>query len=149
MSSDARGYYVYTLVDPRDGSTFYVGKGKGRRAWSHAKAEAAGRERNGPKALRLSAIRLAGLEVVVVIVEDGLSEREALALERKLICDDRDGLTNISQGSRSPMECATSAAAADLTRIKPLCVLVREGASPERMAVWARVTAGLGHIASL
>ncbi|MGK3600290.1 LEM-3-like GIY-YIG domain-containing protein, partial [Escherichia coli] len=23
------GWYVYRLIDPRDGSTFYVGKGKG------------------------------------------------------------------------------------------------------------------------
>ena len=25
------GYYVYRLIDPRNGETFYVGKGKGNR----------------------------------------------------------------------------------------------------------------------
>lgn len=30
------GYYVYRLVDPRNGQTFYVGKGKGNRIFAHA-----------------------------------------------------------------------------------------------------------------
>ncbi|MCR2307669.1 hypothetical protein NSX65_32680, partial [Salmonella enterica] len=29
------GWYVYRLIDPRDGSTFYVGKGKGNRVFAH------------------------------------------------------------------------------------------------------------------
>ena len=29
------GYYVYRLVDPRDNSTFYVGKGVGNRVFTH------------------------------------------------------------------------------------------------------------------
>ena len=29
-------YYVYRLIDPRDGQTFYVGKGKGNRVFAHA-----------------------------------------------------------------------------------------------------------------
>ena len=34
--SDKLQYYVYRLVDPRTGLTFYVGKGKGNRVFSHA-----------------------------------------------------------------------------------------------------------------
>ena len=28
-------YYVYRLIDPRTGQTFYVGKGKGNRLYAH------------------------------------------------------------------------------------------------------------------
>ena len=30
-------YYVYRLIDPRNGNTFYVGKGKNNRVFAHAK----------------------------------------------------------------------------------------------------------------
>ena len=32
-------YYVYRLIDPRNGETFYVGKGKGDRVFAHANGE--------------------------------------------------------------------------------------------------------------
>lgn len=31
--------YVYRLIDPRNGETFYVGKGKGNRVFSHVEGE--------------------------------------------------------------------------------------------------------------
>ncbi len=34
------GTYVYRLLDPRNGETFYVGKGKGNRVFAHIRAEA-------------------------------------------------------------------------------------------------------------
>ena len=33
------GHYVYRLIDPRDGSTFYVGRGQGNRVFEHIKEE--------------------------------------------------------------------------------------------------------------
>ena len=31
----ALGHYVYRLIDPRNGETFYVGKGQGNRVFAH------------------------------------------------------------------------------------------------------------------
>ena len=31
--------YVYRLIDPRNGETFYVGKGKGNRIFAHIRGE--------------------------------------------------------------------------------------------------------------
>ena len=33
------GTYVYRLIDPRNGETFYVGKGKGNRVFAHMRGE--------------------------------------------------------------------------------------------------------------
>lgn len=33
------GAYVYRLIDPRNGETFYVGKGRGNRIFAHIRAE--------------------------------------------------------------------------------------------------------------
>lgn len=36
LVSEALGYYVYCLVDPRDKNIFYIGKGVGNRVFAHA-----------------------------------------------------------------------------------------------------------------
>ena len=39
--------YVYRLIDPRNGETFYVGKGQGNRVFAHIRAELGLETRSG------------------------------------------------------------------------------------------------------
>ena len=77
-----RNYYVYELVDPRDGEVFYVGKGSGARSLMHARLARKGIVDNGPKCLRIQRIQQAGLEVLERIVGNGFTEDESYEAER-------------------------------------------------------------------
>ncbi|MCY2931508.1 MAG: hypothetical protein NTV86_18865 [Planctomycetota bacterium] len=90
--------YVYRLIDPRNGETFYVGKGKGNRVFSHIHA-AAGLEGDDSdnKIGRIHKIRLAGFEVAHVIHRHGMSDETAREVEAALI-DAYPGLTNVASG---------------------------------------------------
>ena len=146
MPATPSGYYVYELRDPSTGEAFYVGKGKGRRAWSHEREARRNAGANAIKRSRISAICASGERPTVVIVADGLLEDEALKLERELIGASREQLTNIAFGSRGRFEIVAAACAEDLRTIKPLCVLLKEGASWEVLTVWSRVVTGLAGI---
>lgn len=93
--------YVYRLIDPRNGETFYVGKGKGNRVFSHIRAE---KDLEGDeidnKLKRIREIRLAGFEVAHVIHRHGMDEKTASEVEAALI-DAYPGLTNIVGGTGS------------------------------------------------
>ena len=91
--------YVYRLIDPRNGETFYVGKGKGNRVFSHIRAEDGldGDEVDN-KLKRIREIRLAGFEVGHVIHRHGMDESTAFEVEAALI-DAYPGLTNIVVGT--------------------------------------------------
>jgi hypothetical protein len=93
--------YVYSLIDPRNGETFYVGKGQGNRVFSHIQAEQSldGDELDN-KVKRIREIRLAGFEVAHVIHRHGMDEKTALEVEAALI-DAYPGLTNSAGGSGS------------------------------------------------
>ena len=83
------GWYVYRLIDPRDGSTFYVGKGKGNRVFAHMRGEVAAADDDellSNKLKQLREIRLAGLEVIHVIHRHGIAdEKTAYEVEAALI----------------------------------------------------------------
>jgi len=91
--------YVYRLIDPRNGETFYVGKGKSNRVFSHIRAERQLEEGDDldNKIKRIHEIRLAGFEVAHVIHRHGMDESTALEVESALI-DAYPGLTNLAGG---------------------------------------------------
>jgi hypothetical protein len=93
--------YVYRLIDPRNGETFYVGKGQGNRVFSHIRAEQSleGDELDN-RLKRIHEIRLAGLEVGHVIHRHGMDDETASEVEAALI-DAYPGLTNIASGAGS------------------------------------------------
>ncbi len=91
--------YVYRLIDPRNGETFYVGKGQGNRVFAHIREE---QDMEGDdldnKIKRIREIRRAGFEVAHVIHRHGMDERTASEVESALI-DAYPGLTNIVGGT--------------------------------------------------
>lgn len=78
--------YVYRLIDPRNGETFYVGKGRGDRVFAHVHGE---QKLEGDdldnKIKRIREIRLAGFEVAHVIHRHGMDDETALEVEAALI----------------------------------------------------------------
>lgn len=94
--------YVYRLIDPRNGETFYVGKGKGNRVFAHIYAETSipesdedAGELKSNKLKRIREIRNAGFEVGHVIHRHGMNDETAREVEAALM-EAYAGLTNIA-----------------------------------------------------
>lgn len=102
------GNYVYRLIDPRNGETFYVGKGRNNRVFDHAaglpsvagEADFEEDTRLGAKLDRIRAIKDAHLEVVHVIHRHEIPDAAIFEVEAALI-DAYAGLTNIQGGHAS------------------------------------------------
>ncbi len=117
MRSD---FYVYALLDPRksgqfkygrlkfDFEPFYIGKGFGKRAFSHIRdgdlRVYEKRIRHDFKTNKINSIKRAGYEPIVIMVRENLSEEKAFELECKFIItigrkDTKTGpLTNATNG---------------------------------------------------
>ncbi len=102
--ADHLKWYVYRLIDPRNGETFYVGKGQGNRIFQHAKgALSTTKEEDAAdlKSQRIKEIDAAGLEVAHVIHRHNIDNQQvAFQIEAALI-DAYSGLTNIVSGHGS------------------------------------------------
>jgi len=95
-------YYAYRLIDPRNGETFYVGKGKGNRVFNHMKCALALEEFDNvnDKLQVIHEIHTAGLEVIHVIHRHGMDEKSSMEVEAALI-DAYPSATNIMGGTGS------------------------------------------------
>jgi len=108
------GHYVYRLVDPRNNETFYVGKGKGNRVFSHIACsikdtgnfEQDGEDSFSLKYKRIKEIVSDGLDPVHIIHRHNIPEVAVYEVEAALI-DAYTGLSNIQAGhysaDRGPM----------------------------------------------
>ena len=89
-------YYVYVYIDPRNYEEFYYGKGTGSRKNSHLKQQG-----ESFKTKRINEIRLEGLEPIVRVIAKGLTEPQALLVEKTLLWKLGKQLTNVSGGGFS------------------------------------------------
>jgi len=97
------GFYVYRLIDPRNGNTFYVGKDKGNRVFAHMKGAVkfeGDEDEISEKIDIIKSIIGQGLDVIHVIHRHGLDNKTAYEIEAALI-DAYPGLSNEAGGHGS------------------------------------------------
>jgi hypothetical protein len=126
--ADKLGWYVYLYVDPRDGSVFYVGKGRGHRVLAHLSDEAESR-----KVKTIEVLRVAGLQPRLDVLTHGLPDEETAFRVEAAVIDalGLERLTNEVRGWRSvqtgrlPIEALVAYYAAEPVEVVDPSLLVR------------------------
>lgn len=86
-------YYVYVYIDPRNYEEFYYGKGRGSRKAAHLNDKS-----DSDKAKRIADIRKAGLDPIIRVIARGLTQAEALLVEKTLLWKLGKWTLNIATG---------------------------------------------------
>ena len=129
-------WYVYRLIDPRTGFTFYVGKGKDDRVFQHAKGllgeqdEGDDSETPSLKQDTIRSIMRAGLSVLYLIHRHGIETPDIAYQVEAALIDAYPGLTNLAgghgstlQGCRSAEQIVAAYGAAPLIVNEPLILI--------------------------
>ncbi len=121
-------YYVYMLIDPRNDTPFYVGKGKKKRHQQHVAEWRRGdvSRGNAKKLARIGEIHKAGLQVQYAFVAEGLTEPAAFRLEWATIRKHMPTLTNCLRDQRAEAERSLERLDYMISRIKPPTQWVRD-----------------------
>lgn len=96
-------WYVYRLIDPRNGQTFYVGRGIGNRVFYHVNGLLEDQEDQflSLKLKQIREINLTGLDVIHIIHRHGLDSQEVASQVEAALIDAYSGLTNVMSGEGS------------------------------------------------
>ncbi len=89
-------HYVYCYIDPRNHEEFYYGKGRGSRKAAHLHDK-----KDTEKTRRISQIKKEGLLPIIRVIAAGLTNEEALLVEKTLLWKQGKFTTNISTGAFS------------------------------------------------
>ncbi len=144
--AEALKCYVYRLIDPRSGKTFYVGRGRGQRVFEHARGVVAGVDTDflDSKSELINEIRARGMSVTHVIHRHGMSEAVAKEVEAALI-DAYPGLENKvagagkgDRGTRHVAEIVVEYSAEEFVVGEPL-ILISIGQLGEKLGVYEAV----------
>lgn len=147
--ANARHERFYVYVVRICGRTRYVGKGCGSRYKIHLT-----RSHNEALASEVQAAVAHGEPVRVRIVKAGLSERQALQIERRMIAKWGGRVTNVSAGGRARLEVAAMACRANIRQIKSQSAIIADGARggfsiDDRLAIRADLIDRLSRLARM
>lgn len=96
-------FYVYSIIDPRTKTPFYIGKGKDNRMYMHERYVINGRipDNNKHKYYKIKQILDAGLDLQYEIFWSGIDEDKAFTIEKQWIQKiGLDNLVNITNGGQ-------------------------------------------------
>ena len=96
-------FYVYGLVDPRDNSLFYIGKGRKKRMFEHVPLARNNRSKcnHSPKLYaRIKEILTTHTDCKYIIYFSNMTEVESLAIESQLISGYNENLCNVAKDGR-------------------------------------------------